>query len=131
MCVYVCEILWFWLSLRKFGYYFIDQAWNIEYNLCLWSIFINSAWPSVTEFNLCWYSMFIILSNFRFWRNCGEIEPCQTSNMELFMKVVTFLTKPFPTGKIYVRGIFVEHSLEIFLVYLEKIPNEIPGNILK
>ena len=41
MCVYVCAILWFWLSLR-FGYYFIVQAWNIEYNPCLWSIFKNT-----------------------------------------------------------------------------------------
>ena len=29
MFVYVCEILWFWLSLG-FGYYFIVQAWNKE-----------------------------------------------------------------------------------------------------
>ena len=56
--------------------------------------------------------------------------------MELFTKVVTFLTKPLPTGKIYVRGIFVEHSLEIFPVYSEKFPmkfrrifrnNNVPG----
>ena len=36
-----------------------------------------------------------------------------------------------PTGQIYVCGIFVEHSQEIFSVYSEKIPNEIPGNIPK
>ena len=75
--------------------------------------------------------MFISLFNFGFLRNCREIESCQTSNMELFTKAVTFLTKPLPTGQIYVRGIFVEHSLEIFPVYSEKIPNEIPGNIPK
>ena len=75
--------------------------------------------------------MFISLFNFRFLRNCREIEPYQTANMELFTKVVTFLTKPLPAGKIYVRGIFVEHSLETIPVYLEKIPNEIPGIIPK
>ena len=42
--------------------------------------------------------------------------------MELFAKVLTFLIKPLLTGKIYVRGIFVEHSHEIFPVYLEKFP---------
>ena len=51
--------------------------------------------------------------------------------MELFTKVVTFLTKPLPTEQIYVRGVFVGHSLEIFPVYSEKILNEIPGNIPK
>ena len=30
------------LSLMS-GYYFIVQAWNIGYNPCLWSTFINSA----------------------------------------------------------------------------------------
>ena len=75
--------------------------------------------------------MFISLFNFRFLRNCGEIELYQTANMELFTKVVTFLTKLLPAGKIYVRAIFVERSLEIIPVYLEKIPNEIPGNISK
>ena len=59
------------------------------------------------------------------------MEPCQTSNMELFMKVATFLTKPLHIGQIYVRGIFEEHSLEIFPVYSEKILDEIPGNIPK
>ena len=39
--------------------------------------------------------------------------------------------KRLSTGQIYVRGIFVEHSLEIFPVYSEKIPNEISGNISK
>ena len=47
--------------------------------------------------------------------------------MELFTKAVTLLTKPQPTGPTYVPGIFVEHSLEIFPVHSEKIPNEIPG----
>ena len=75
--------------------------------------------------------MFISLFNFRFLRNCREIETCQTSNMELFTKVVTFLTKPLPTGQIYVCGIFLEHSIEILPVYSKKIPNEIPGNIPK
>ena len=75
--------------------------------------------------------MFISLFNFRFLRNRREIEPCQTSNMEYFMKVVTFLTKPLPTGQICVCGIFVEHSLEIFSLYSEKILKEIPGNIPK
>ena len=125
MCVYVCEILWFWLS-QRFGYYFIVQAWNMEYNPCIWSIFINSAWPSVIEFDLCWYSMFISLFTFRFLRNCWEIEPCQTSNMELFTKVVTFLTKLLPTGQISVHGILVEHSLEIFLFYSDKFPMKFP-----
>ena len=59
------------------------------------------------------------------------MELYQTANMELFTKVVTFLTKLLPAGKIYVRGIFVERSLETIPVYLEKIPNEIPGNISK
>ena len=40
-------------------------------------------------------------------------------------------TKYLPTGQIYVRGIFVEHSHEIFPVYSENIPYEIPGNIPK
>ena len=75
--------------------------------------------------------MFISLFNFRFLRNCREIEPCQTSNMELYTKVVTFLTKPLPTRQIYVCGIFMEHSLEISTVYSGKIPNEILGNIPK
>ena len=71
--------------------------------------------------------MFISLSTFRFLRNCREIEPCQTSKMELFTKVVAFLTKPLPTGQIYVCGIFVEHSLEIFPVYSEKFPMKFRG----
>ena len=71
--------------------------------------------------------MFISL----FLRNYREIEPRQTSDMELFTKVVTFLNKLLPTGQIYVRGTFVEHSLEIFPVYSQKNPNEIPGNIPK
>ena len=61
----------------------------------------------------------------------AQIGPCQTSNMELFTKEVTFLTKPLRAGQIYVRGIFVEHSLEIFLVYSEKILNETLENIPK
>ena len=36
-----------------------------------------------------------------------------------------------PTGQINVREIFMEHSNEIFLAYLEKVPYEIPGNIPK
>ena len=36
-----------------------------------------------------------------------------------------------PTGQIYVRGIFVEHSHDIFPENSEKVPYEIPGNILK
>ena len=71
--------------------------------------------------------MFISLFNFRFLRNCREIEPCQTSNMELYTKVVTFLTKPLPTRQIYVRGIFMEHSLETFTVYLGKFPMKFWG----
>ena len=51
--------------------------------------------------------------------------------MELFTKVFTFLTKPLPTEQIYVPGISVEHSLEIFPVYSEKIPSEIPEKIPK
>ena len=39
--------------------------------------------------------------------------------------------KSQPTGQIYVRGIFVEHSLEIFPVYSEKIPSENLRNIPK
>ena len=46
----------------------------------------------------------------------------------------TFRQKPFektivsiqPTGQIYVRVIFVEHSYDIFPEYLEKVPYEIP-----
>ena len=34
------------------------------------------------------------------------------------MKVATFLTQPLPIGQIYVCGIFVEHSLEIFNIPL-------------
>ena len=74
-------------------------------------------------------SMFISLFNFRFFRNCREIEPCQIPNMEFFTKVVTFLTKPLPTGQIYVPGIFAEHSFEIFPVYSGKKFNEILGNM--
>ena len=37
----------------------------------------------------------------------------------------------FPTRQIYVRGIFVEHSHDIFPKYSEKVPCEIPGNIPK
>ena len=36
-----------------------------------------------------------------------------------------------PTGQIYARGIFLEHSHDIFPEYLEKVSYEIPGNILK
>ena len=35
------------------------------------------------------------------------------------------------TGQISVRGILVEHSHDIFLVYSEKVPYEIPANIPK
>ena len=81
------------------------------------------------------FNVYCSLFSFRFLMSCREKELCQTSNMELFMKVVTFLTKPLPTGQIYVRGIFVEHSLEIFPVYSEKFPmkfrrifrNNVPG----
>ena len=34
-----------------------------------------------------------------------------------------------PTRQIYVRGIFVEHSHDIFLEYSENVPYEILGNI--
>ena len=37
----------------------------------------------------------------------------------------------FPTKQIYDRGIFVEHSHEIFPAYLEKTPYEFPENIPK
>ena len=40
-----------------------------------------------------------------------------------------FKSQLIPTGQIYVRGIFVEHSRDIFPVYSEKVPYEIPGNI--
>ena len=36
-----------------------------------------------------------------------------------------------PTGQIYFRGIFVEHSHDTFPEYSEKFPYEIPGNIPK
>ena len=36
-----------------------------------------------------------------------------------------------PTWQIYVRGIFVEHSHDIFPEYLEEVPYEIPGDIFK
>ena len=36
-----------------------------------------------------------------------------------------------PTGQIYVREIFVEHSHDIFPEYSEKVPYENPGNIPK
>ena len=36
-----------------------------------------------------------------------------------------------PTGQMYVRKIFVEHSHEIFPEYSEKVTNENPGNIPK
>ena len=39
--------------------------------------------------------------------------------------------KRLPTGEVYVRGIFVEHSHDIFPEYLEKVPYEILGNIHK
>ena len=39
--------------------------------------------------------------------------------------------KLVPTGKIYVRGIFVEHSHDIFSEYSEKVPYESQRNILK
>ena len=35
------------------------------------------------------------------------------------------------TGQIYVHGIFLEHSHDIFLEYSEKVPYAIPGNISK
>ena len=35
------------------------------------------------------------------------------------------------TGQIYVRGIFVENSHDIFPEYSEKVSYEIPGNIPK
>ena len=34
-----------------------------------------------------------------------------------------------PNGQIYVCGIFVKHSQDIFPGYSEKVPYEIPGNI--
>ena len=34
-----------------------------------------------------------------------------------------------PTGQMYVGGIFVEHSHDIFPEHSEKVPYEIPGNI--
>ena len=36
-----------------------------------------------------------------------------------------------PIGQIYVRGIFVEHSHDIFPEYSENVSYEIPGNIFK
>ena len=36
-----------------------------------------------------------------------------------------------PTGQMYVREIFVEHSHDIFPEYSEKVPYENPGNIPK
>ena len=44
------------------------------------------------------------------------------------LRVKSDLTR---TGQIYVCGIFVEHSHEIFPVYLEKTHYEIPENIPK
>ena len=38
---------------------------------------------------------------------------------------------PCPTGQVYIRGIFVEHSHDIFPENLEKVLYEIPGNIPK
>ena len=38
---------------------------------------------------------------------------------------------PSPTGQIYVPGIFVEHSPDIFPEYSEKVPYEIPENTPK
>ena len=36
-----------------------------------------------------------------------------------------------PTGQIYVRGKFAEHSHDVFREYSEQVPYEIPGNIPK
>ena len=42
----------------------------------------------------------------------------------------SFMTNQLiPIRQIYVRGIFVEHSHDIFSKYSETVPYEIPGNI--
>ena len=80
--------------------------------------------------------MFINLFNFRFLRNCREITKSNIKHGAFYESgylpnEVTFLTKPLHTGQIYVCGVSREHSFEVFPVYSEKIPNEIPGNIPK
>ena len=47
------------------------------------------------------------------------------------VKVSWITYETVPTGQMYVRGIFVEHSHDIFPEYSEKVPYEIPGNIPK
>ena len=39
--------------------------------------------------------------------------------------------QPLSAGQIYVRGMFMEHSHDIFPEYLEKVHKEILGNIPK
>ena len=46
----------------------------------------------------------------------------------LILREILFIN---PTGQIYVREIFVEHSHDIFPEYSEKVPYENPGNIPK
>ena len=52
-------------------------------------------------------------------------------HQERITKADKDFSKKLPTGQIYVRVIFVEHSRDIFAVYSEKVPYEIPGNIPK
>ena len=44
---------------------------------------------------------------------------------------IYIIAKKVSTGPIYVCGIFVEHSYDIFPEYLAKVPYETPENILK
>ena len=44
---------------------------------------------------------------------------------------LSLIFRGYLTGEIYVYGIFVEHSHEIFQVHSESIPNETLGNITK
>ena len=57
----------------------------------------------------------------------GELQLTQIS---LNFKTSYCNLKTRPTGQLYVRGIFVEHSHYIFAEYSENVPYEIAGNIL-
>ena len=68
-----------------------------------------------------------------------QIDFCISYNhiaaFHLFLIGFGIFLKPFlqlfPTWQIYVRGIFMEHSHDIFPEYSEKVTYEIPGNIAK
>ena len=104
------------------------QGWSVlrQGNADLKLLIRHPTWKSL-------YGIFVVLPwliQGKVWLLLGSLFEISSSSRFLILHT-SCSGSVLPTGQIYVRGILVEHSYDIFPEYSEKVPYEIPGNIPK